>query len=95
MSEEHAIREFLQGRPTSQELRQWRETLEQRVRALRAEMAQAEPEAREALARRLAQLKKGIAGLREEEEITRFVEDSVRVTLAMGAAADLSGEDLE
>jgi len=87
------IREFLRGRPTSDELREWRQILQERVAALREELPRLAPEERMPLAQRIRQLQETIAALREEEEVTRFVEQSVRVTLAMGAATEQPPEE--
>ena len=48
---------------------------------------------RETLRARLAEMDRQIAALEREELITEFVEDSVRVTLAMGSIAE--GQELE
>lgn len=84
MDETEAIRDFLGDRPEAQQLREWRETLERRLASLEAEQKKGgglSP----ALTRQLEQLKRQVAALRQEEAITEFVEDSVRVTLSMGA----------
>jgi hypothetical protein len=80
-----AIREFLGERPDSGQLEDWRVTLEQRLQALETERTRG-GDARFSV--KIEQLKRQIAALRQEEAITGFVEDSVRVTLAMGAVAD-------
>ena len=87
MNEDETIRQFLGDRPGADQLREWRETLEQRLARLTEDRKKA-PAAAASLDTKLEQLKRQIEALREEEAITRFVEDSVRVTLAMGAAAD-------
>jgi uncharacterized protein involved in exopolysaccharide biosynthesis len=92
IKEEDVIRDFLGERPEAAQLRDWRETLERRLRAMEAELSRAAPEQRPAIESRLQPLRKQIAALREEEAVTEFVEDSVRATLAMGAA---SGTDEE
>ena len=89
MHEQEAIQDFLGERPGAAELRDWLTTLEHRVAALEEERRIARPESRVGLDRKLTQLRKQVAALREEAAITEFVEDSVRVTLAMGAAADV------
>jgi hypothetical protein len=84
MDDTQAIREFLGDRPEAEQLREWRQTLEHRLASLQAERRRA-GEVPAALAKQIEQLKRQIGVLREEEAITGFVEDSVRVTLAMGS----------
>ena len=91
--EQGAIDQFLGDKPSSAQLRQWRETLRERSRRLRQELKAAAPEQAAALRARLAEMSRQIAALEQEELITEFVEDSVRVTLAMGSTAE--GERLE
>jgi len=91
--EQGAIDQFLGDKPSSAQLRQWRETLRERSRRLRQELKAAAPEHAAALRARLAEMSRQIAALEQEELITEFVEDSVRVTLAMGSTAE--GERLE
>ena len=93
MNEDEAIRQFRGERPGTSELREWRTTLERRLQAFERDRKKATP-GTAALDSKIAQLKRQIAALREEEAITEFVEDSVRVTLAMGAAAE-EIQDLE
>ena len=89
MKEDEAIQQFLGDRPGVQQLREWRETLERRLKELEAERGKPQPgKAGAALAAKIAQLKRQVAALREEEAITGFVEDSVRVTLAMGTITE-------
>ena len=93
-TEEHdAVEQFLGENPSSAQLRQWRETLRARARRLRRELKAASPEQAPALRTRLAEMARQIAALEREELITEFVEDSVRVTLAMGSIAE--GQHLE
>ena len=89
MHEQEAIQDFLGERPGAAELRDWLSTLEHRLTALEEERRTARPESAAGLDKKLAQLRKQVAALREEAAITQFVEDSVRVTLAMGASADV------
>ena len=84
MDEQQAIQQFLGDRPDTSQLREWRTTLEDRVKALRSERSRVTGDKASILETRIAQLEKQVAALREEEAITEFVEDSVRVTLAMG-----------
>lgn len=92
MSEEEAIKDFLGERPGSAQLNDWRATLEQRLEVLQEEQRRA-GETNPALERKIGLLKRQIGALREEEAVTQFVEDSVRVTLAMGQIADPIGEE--
>jgi phage shock protein A len=87
MKPEEAVREFLGDRPGADELTEWRATLEDRLKKLEAERDKSD-KASNGLNNKIAQLKKQIAALRQEEAITQFVEDSVRVTLAMGTVAE-------
>jgi len=91
MDAEQSIRQFLGDRPGSAELSEWRATLELRLEGLDAERKRTGATA--AVDNKIAQLKRQIAALREEEAITQFIEDSVRVTLAMGAVTEGSGDD--
>jgi hypothetical protein len=88
MDEQAAIDQFLGDKPSSAQLRQWRETLLIRVRRLRRELKEAEPAQAASLRARLAEMARQIAALEQDEMITEFVEDSVRVTLAMGGLAE-------
>ena len=91
MDREEAVRQFIGDRPAAGELQEWRETLERRVRSLERDRARGGPDAA-SLGKEIDQLTRQLAALREEEAITRFVEDSVRVTLAMGAAYEAADE---
>ena len=91
--EQAAIEQFLEGKPSSAQFREWRETLVTRSRRLRQELKDADPARAPQLRARLAEMDRQIAVLEQEELITEFVEDSVRVTLAMGSVAE--GERLE
>jgi len=88
MDEQAAIDQFLGDKPSSAQLREWRETLLTPLRRLRRELREAEPDQAVSLRGRLAEMKRQIAVLEQEEMITEFVEDSVRVTLAMGGLAE-------
>jgi len=85
--EDTAIEEFLGDQPSSTQLRQWRETLVARATRLREELKSADREQQPGLRARLKELDRQIAALEQEELVTEFVEDSVRVTLAMGSIA--------
>jgi len=86
-----AIREFLGERPDAAQLDDWRATLEERLHALEGERRRSGDPTR--FAGKIEQLRRQIAALRQEAAITGFVEDSVRVTLAMGQVADPVDED--
>ena len=92
VKEEDVIRDFLGERPEAAQLRDWRETLEYRLRSLESELTKATPEQRPAIENRLQPLRKQITALRQEEAVTTFVEDSVRATLHMGT---VTGTDEE
>jgi hypothetical protein len=89
MDEERAIREFMGDRPRSGELAEWAATLRARLKKLQeaARRPDAAGEAPPSLRSEIARLEQQIAALDQEAAITQFVEDSVRVTLAMGAFA--------
>ena len=86
MSEEDTVvQQFLGDRPNAEQFRDWRVTLERRLQAMVEDRKSAEGPAAASLDARITQLKRQVAALQEEEAVTQFVEDSVRVTLAMGA----------
>ena len=87
MNHDEAIREFLGDRPGADELTEWRATLEDRLQKLKAERDKSS-KATPGLENKIRQLEKQISALRQEEAITQFVEDSVRVTLSMGAVVE-------
>jgi hypothetical protein len=79
-----ALQEVLGEDPRADELRHMKALLVERRARLAREMDTAEsPPEREALRRELKKLDEQIEVLGEEAEITRFVEDSVRVGLEM------------
>jgi len=88
MEEQAAIDQFLGDKPSSEQLRQWRETLLTRARRLRRELREADPAQSASLRARIHEMERQMAVLEQEEMITEFVEDSVRVTLAMGGLAE-------
>jgi hypothetical protein len=91
--EQVVVEQFLGDNPSAAQLRQWRETLLARAKRLRRDLKAAAPEQAPALRARLAEMDRQISALEREEMITEFVEDSVRVTLAMGSIAE--GQNLE
>lgn len=95
MDDEQAIRQFLGDRPAADELREWEETLSKRLRAFEEDRKKEPGGLTSPLDNKIAQLKRQIQALREEAAVTQFVEDSVRVTMAMGAGAENVDERLE
>jgi hypothetical protein len=93
MNEKKAIRSFLGDRPDSGQWREWRKTLEERLKHLLAERDAAAPEKQHGFDARAAELRRQIVALEQEEMVTEFIEDSVRVTLAMGSVVDGEQED--
>lgn len=84
LDEEEVIDEFLGENPRARELRLMRAALEQRREAFTRERDRTREERERAtLSAKISELDKQIAVLRQEEEITGFVETSVRVTLLM------------
>jgi hypothetical protein len=92
MDEERTIEEFLGDQPRAERLAEMRRVLETRLRRLRADLPETPEVERAALETRIETLKEQVAALEQEELITRFVEDSVRVTLAMGSVVDGDSE---
>jgi len=80
--EEKIIDEFMGDSGRAEQWRAMRESLEDRLRALKAERA-ASPstEASAALARKIVQVAQQVEALETEEVVSQFVEDSVRATL--------------
>lgn len=84
--EEQAIAEVLGDNPRAQELQSMRIALEQRRDGMRRERARAQDRTEQTrLQAKIQELDKQIAALRQEEGITQFVENSVRVTLHQSA----------
>jgi hypothetical protein len=82
IDEEEVIDEFLGENPRARELRLMRMALEQRREAFSRERDRIKDDRERALLNaKITELDKQIAVLRQEEEITGFVETSVRVTL--------------
>jgi len=79
--EEQIIEDVLGENPRARELRLMRAALEQRRDAfLRDREKATDDRERSSLGIKVAELNRQIAALRQEEAITTFVEDSVRVT---------------
>ena len=89
--EEQAITEVLGANPRAQELQEMRIALEQRREGTRKDRERTADRAEKTrLQTKINELDRQIAALRQEEGITQFVENSVRVTLhkASGDAFD-------
>ncbi len=90
LDEEAVIEDVLGDHPRARELRLMRAALEQRLAQMQRERARtASNPAQSDLDTRIAETRKQIAALRQEEAITGFVEGSVRATLHRTAAEDL------
>jgi hypothetical protein len=89
LTEDEIINEFLGENPRARELRLMRSALEQRREALQRDRERArDDKERTTLNGKIADLEKQITVLRNEEEITGFVETSVRVSLHHPMAAE-------
>lgn len=93
MDPDEAVERFLEGQPGSAELGEWRATLQERLTALRQERELGHPDQAGRLEREIRKLEKQIDALAAEEAITGFVEESVRVTLAMGSVVETGDEE--
>ena len=93
MDDERIVRDFLGDRPDAAQLAAWAAALKGRLAGLQQDIGRASTEERSALDAQIRRLKRQIAALEEEAAITQFVEESVRVTLAMGAASEGGGEE--
>jgi septal ring factor EnvC (AmiA/AmiB activator) len=78
---EDAVKDFLGDKPSAQELREWREALQQRLHRMREDLVVGD-EAHTNLSARISDLEEKIAALQEEEAVTGFVEESVRAVVA-------------
>ena len=92
VDDESVIESFLEGRPRADQLGHWAASLQQRLATVREEASRSGDTTPRTSAR-IKELQRQIAALSQEMAITEFVEDSVRVTLAMGSVADVGGED--
>jgi transposase-like protein len=93
MDDERIVRDFLGDRLGAAQLAEWVATLRDRLARLQEDLPRACGDDRTPLEAQVRRLKRQIAALEEEAAITQFVEDSVRVTLAMGAASEGGGEE--
>ncbi len=86
IDEEQIIEQVLGENPRARDMRLMRMTLEDRRNGMRREHDRTSDGADKArLTAKIVELEKQIAVLRQEEEITQFVESSVRVTLHQSA----------
>lgn len=93
--EENIIDEFMGDSGRAAQWRAMRESLQDRLRALRAERAAAStPELIAVLDRRIAQAVEQVRILEQEEAVSQFVEDSVRATLRGSARRFGEDEDI-
>jgi len=78
------IDEFLEGAPRAETWRELRQTLADRLRDARETLNRAPENSpnRTLLEKKVRELREQVAALEQEEAITRFVEDSVRATVA-------------
>ena len=77
------IEAFMEGDTRAAELRAMRDALEVRLKALKAERPiVADIDDALALERRIRQVREQIAALKQEEAVSQFVEDSLRVSLS-------------
>lgn len=80
---DEVIDEFMEDAPRAREWRAMREALQERLKSLRLEIkAATDIETVIALQRRVSQTQEQIAALKQEEVVSQFVEDSLRVSLA-------------
>ena len=90
LDEEEILDEFMGENPRARELRLMRGALEQRRSGFARDCERSANERERAtMTSKVAELDKQIAAIRQEEEITTFVESSVRVTLNKPAAGEL------
>ncbi len=90
---EQLIEQVLEGHPRAEQWRQWREALEERLQELLKLKAKGTLEYPD-LDQRIEELKRYIAVLREEEIITEFVEQQVRMVIGKAKLEQMTGEEL-
>ena len=91
---EQLIEQVLEGHPRAEQWRQWREALEERLEKLLELKAKGIVEYPN-LDERIEELKRYIALLREEEIITEFVEQQVRMVVGKARLERMMGESLD
>lgn len=90
LDEEEVIDEFLGENPRARDLRLMRQALEHRLGMFQRDHERSKDERERAMMiSKIAEMHKQIAAIRQEEEITAFVEGSVRVTLRNSPLDDL------
>ncbi len=90
---EQLIEQVLEGHPRAEQWRQWREALEERLEKLLELKAKGIVEYPD-IDQRIEELKRYIAVLREEEIITEFVEQQVRMVIGKVKLKQMAGEEL-
>ena len=89
-SEDEIIEEFLDEKPRARELRLMRFALEQRRTMIKKDYERITDEREQAqVQHKIRELDKQIAALRQEETITDFVGNSVRVTLSKSSLDEM------
>jgi hypothetical protein len=91
---EQLIEQVLEGHPRAEQWRQWREALEERLEKLLELKAKGIVEYPN-LDERIEELKRYIAVLHEEEIITEFVEQQVRMVIGKAKLERMAGEVLD
>jgi len=91
---EQLIEQVLEEHPRAEQWRQWREALEERLEKLLELKAKGIVEYPN-LDERIEELKRYIAVLREEEIITEFVEQQVRMVVGKAKLERMAGEVLD
>jgi hypothetical protein len=86
------IESFLGERPRATQIEGWLEALRTRLAGFQQEAREAAPDEAARLRGKIRELEQQVAALEKEAAITQFVEDSVRVTLAMGTVVEQGGE---
>ncbi len=89
---ERLVEEVLEGHPRAEQWRQWREALEERLQKLLAMQAKGVAEFPD-LGERIDELKRFLVVLREEEILTDFIEQQVRMVVSKAKLKQALGED--
>ena len=91
------IEEFLEGQPRADTWKELREVLTVRYKEALATRDQMDPDdaAFASQEKRVRELREQIAALAQEEAVTRFVEDSVRASLARPSTESGADDDDE